>query len=66
MREVDLIIHILASLLEKYKVAVSALEDCLINTTLSAQIDIETVHEIFFSVTTASNNMSKLSLTSML
>ena len=43
MSKVDLIINILASLPEEYEVAVSVLEVCLMDTTTSAQIEIETV-----------------------
>ncbi len=39
MDKVDLIIHISASLLKEYKATVSALEDCLMDTT-SAQLQI--------------------------
>ena len=45
MSKVDLIIYILASLPEEYKVAVSALEDRLMNTTTAAQLGIKMVYE---------------------
>ncbi len=45
MSKVDLIIPNLASLPKKYEVAVIVLEDCLMITTQSAQLDIETVCE---------------------
>ena len=43
MSEVDLIIHILASPQEEYKVTVIALKDRLMETTAQAQLGIKTV-----------------------
>ncbi len=43
MSKVDLIIHILTSLPEEYKVSVSTLEDCLMNTTTAVQLGINMV-----------------------
>ena len=43
MNEVDLIIHILASLPEEHEVAVSVLKDCLMDTTAAAHPGIEMV-----------------------
>ena len=45
MTEVNLIIHILASLPEEYEVAVSFLEDWLMNLSAQALLGIETVQE---------------------
>ncbi len=45
MSKVNLIIHILASLPEEYKVAVRALADRLMDTTEAAQLGIKTVCE---------------------
>ncbi len=45
MSEVDLIIHILASLPEYYKVSVNVIKDCFMDTRAHAQLGIETVWE---------------------
>ena len=45
MSEVDLIIHILASLPEEYEVVISNLEDHLMKSLPQMPLGIETIHE---------------------